>query len=538
MTCVLRNFMTGILVVSAGLASLNQSAFAATENCVARALEKLALDQWIESMDPAMHSQLDSHFQPGGAVFAADPTINADYRMNWRRDSALAYLAGIDTEIAPLVVEFQKSADPTRRDAIRKQVLAFIDPRLQYHRKTQDSAARLGLNPGEPRFDANGDVPLDQNGQPVPWGRPQTGGAGLSAIEETREAWILLTLGEESRVRTELFDNQFPAAQGTLKRDLEFISHPEGMSHDKKTFDAWEEQVGNHFDTAVVQIRALRDGARLVLELAERDKRAGNATQAGDLHKTAAFYLSAASRIQGALDRHWNSKGQYYLSSIDVDSHTHPEKTEQLDSIFLLAIAQGYGDTGDPVFRATDPKVLATIRALEIRARQRYPGSTDPDGITPLMRYFQDFWKGQELPAGDPNRMTAGTYAWIVPMEAAATDYFLARNEYLEAGQIAVTSENLPFLQDLLGSAKELRVGAVLKSKGRSATPFSEVVSALDRKGDAYLRFVQRVYAANGDSSEGFDPVTLQAKGPKNLAWNYVEWFRAVQARARRPSGQ
>lgn len=83
----------------------------------------------------------------------------------------------------------------------------------------------------------------------------------MRALTLIRFAHILLRTGREADAR-KLYDGHFPSTS-PIRVDLDFISH----AWELPCFDLWEETIGQHFYTRLVQHRALLEGAKLARRL-------------------------------------------------------------------------------------------------------------------------------------------------------------------------------------------------------------------------------------------------------------------------------
>lgn len=135
---------------------------------------------------------------PKGFVVASPSKFDPDYYFHWVRDAALV-MAAVD----------KTTPDYSKKAKMFKDYIGLV----QHHQ----SVFKLS-NQGEPKFNTDG------TSYQLPWGRPQNDGPALRALVLSRHALELLERGEESYVRSELYQGKIPAI-GVIKRDLEYVSH-------------------------------------------------------------------------------------------------------------------------------------------------------------------------------------------------------------------------------------------------------------------------------------------------------------------------
>lgn len=291
---------------------------------------------------PARGSVLAS---PAIASYDPDP----DYFFHWLRDSAVV----IDA-MATLVED--GTLGPNTLDHIRDFVRFSLalgeldgrallrsgavepapDPKFQqYLRSAGDLRTAHGeAIPGETRFNPDGTLDISK------WARPQHDGPALRAL-------VLLRLW-----RSPAFEDVATreAARRLIGADLGFTHR----GWREPSFDIWEEELGHHYYTRLVQQAALSDGAQWMDEIGDSGR--------------ADAYRAAAREIALALDSYWAAGKGIYLSRVGV-AVGNPEK--ELDIAVILAAIHTRRGAGPHSVR--DPKVQATLARLERLFAAEYP---------------------------------------------------------------------------------------------------------------------------------------------------------------------
>lgn len=131
---------------------------------------------------------------------------------------------------------------------VKASLRSFFFDYVNFNRRAQnDTNALTGL--GEPRFNVDG------NPNSEPWGRPQNDGPALRALNFISLYNLIVSENwpEKNQLLPLLYEGKMPA-QSLIKKDLEFV----GFHHWRNpNFDLWEEVMGFHFFTMMVQRKAL-----------------------------------------------------------------------------------------------------------------------------------------------------------------------------------------------------------------------------------------------------------------------------------------
>ena len=421
--------------------------------------------------------------RPAKGSVLASPTIasydpDPDYFFHWLRDSAIVIDAvrtliedgadgsGAVDRVRDFVRFSLALSDLDGRALLgRGAVGAAVNPDFQqYVRSDGELGEAAGENIlGETRFNPDGTLDI------IKWARPQHDGPALRALAVMR-LWRLGVFDD-----AEIHD----AARRLLEADLAFTHR----HRNDPSFDIWEEQIGHHYYTRLVQLAALCDGADWMDET-------------GDSRRAHA-YRAASREIARRLDAHWDAAKGFYVSRIGAAGAT-PEK--ELDVAAILAV--NHAARKDGAHSALDPKAQATLARLERLFRADYPinQSAPRDRGAAMGRY-----------AGD--RYYSGGAYYFATLGAAE---FFFRLAAALAGR-ARTDDAAQDLAALLGAAQP---------RDRSG-----VVDALMSRGDSFMATVRGYTPAAGELSEQFDRSTGRQTSSKNLAWSHAALITAVASR-------
>lgn len=359
---------------------------------------------------------------------------------------------------------------------------------------------------GEPKFNVDG-TPFTG-----PWGRPQRDGLALRALT------LMQYLNAHNNTHPSLwtpadgqgqYKNLYTASMppnSVIKADLEYVSH----NWQSPGFDLWEEVNGMHFFTAMVQLRALREGTIV-------------ATLFGD-PAAAAFYQQQADALSSFIAGFWdNSKGHL------IETMNSPRSG--LDCGILLGALHGTGTDYTPnegVYPPWSDEVLVTLLAFVTDQRARFPinsaaaRSSDPLAGVGVGRYPEDVYDGDGTSTGNPWFLCTASVSEVLYRTAAHAE---------QRAAFAVTQRNLPFWQAVLPGTFS---GA--RTVPSSDAAFHPAVQRLKDVGDGFLGVVRAHATAQGDLSEEFDGVTGFERGAANLTWSYGAFVDAVRGRGELPA--
>ncbi|MGE3260219.1 MAG: glycoside hydrolase family 15 protein [Bacteriovoracia bacterium] len=358
--------------------------------------KKLAPATWLESEVPFAISKIFFHSaQPGmpvGSVIASPSRSDPDYYFHWVRDAALT--------METFVTLYIQEKSPSQRAAYLNRLLAYAD----FSVANQKAHTLTGL--GEPKFHVEG-TPFTG-----PWGRPQNDGPALRAIVFVRLAEQLLAEGRGELVKRAFYDG---TPSSLVKTDLEYVSH----HWRDASFDLWEEVLGDHFYTRMVQRRALLLGARLAHTLNDEG--------------AASWYLLQARAIEKEMEKFWDPSRGYVKATLTQRAGLS-YKNSNLDAAVVLAAL--HGGMNDGFFDLQDERIQKTISHLVEAFRGIYPINNRGLPGVAIGRYPEDLYGGSHFNGGNPWVLTTLAVAEAIyrtaksPAEMEVGDSFVARVAY------------------------------------------------------------------------------------------------------------
>jgi len=484
----------------------------------------------LNDMQRWFFSNID--YQGTGAIMASPSTAHPNYFYDWVRD------AGITMSIAPKLLN---QADKAK----------LYDHYMKWVLNCQKQNPVNGIDiRGEPKFYMDGRL-FDG-----PWGRPQNDGPALRAMSLMDYAEELINAGKIDYVIQNLWNHQPDQCCG-IKYDIEYVAH----NWQNPSFDVWEEVMGNHFFTMIIQRKSLLRAASL--------SKIVNDAAAGD------FYLEQANKIGDYLQNFWDSK----INSIRVTLNPQggADKLNGLDTATLLGVL--YGGVDDGVFYHTDDRVLATTYNLikffntssssgfvinDYDSRQLNSAA----GSTLLGRYPSDTYDGYDTNGlGNPWFLTTSGTAEIFFLNAldfanlassqssrtitrVAADFFGAVAATMQPTTPAeqdLVAQLIKFAQSsrlltLAGLSREVfDTRATRKFDGFTVTADTIVISdpallkfvgrSLVTVGDGFFRRIIRHMDTNHHMSEQINRNNGYQEGARDLTWSYGATFSAILSR-------
>nr|WP_028373374.1 glycoside hydrolase family 15 protein [Legionella lansingensis] len=380
-----------------------------------------------------------------GAVIASPSRYYPDYYYDWVRDSA----------IAMNLIETWYEKDRSPEDKARLFNYVYWVEKTQQQIDTIPGQDILG----EPKFYLDGRV---YDGA---WGRPQNDGPALRALTLTRFANSLLKTNEAGYVRKHLYGGGLDSkTMGAIKRDLEYVAH----HWQDRNYDLWEEVYGDHFFTAMVQRKALIEGAKLARGLGEPS--------------AAIYYESQAELINDRLQQHVDKTNAIIQATLPP--HPGPQKTLELDSAVMLAIL--LARTEDTPFSPQNKYIQNTAAALKQQFKMLYPINDKHHQALLFGRYPGDTYDGYRNDSiGNP---------WFI-LTATMAEYYYT-------------------------------LAAMLPH----SLAYQNAIRSYVEEGDSYLKLI-KLYAPNLNMSEQINLNTGIQQGAISLTWSYVAVLRAIGAR-------
>ena len=460
--------------------------------CAMRMLRAISATTLVKRRDP-----MGQTIRPARGSILASPEMAAydpkpDYFFHWLRDSALAADAlretiedgGLEPSAIGHLVDFVDfSLKLCRLDGPsflhQGGYPEAIEPSfLEHVRARQDIAEITGDKVlGEARYNADGTLDV------LKWGRPQNDGPALRALT------VMRCLALDS-FRAEAGDR----AMTLLRYDLDYT-----LSHWRLACcDLWEENIGFHYHTRLVQQAALAAGATFL-------------AAEGDVGRATACAI-AAGELLDELDAHFDPEDGVYLGRLAETGPDAPPP-RRLDIAVVLAAIHAERRAG--AHSVVDPKMLATLTALE-RLFEDYPiNRTRPRDCAPALGRY----------AGD-SYFSGGAYYFSTL--GAAQFYFLFAQAAVEGETILVTAESRTPLAELLGTA-----AAALNEGALADTLRPQLADAALHRGDMYLAMTRRHTPASRELSEQFSQYDGAPTSADNLTWSYACFITAFAQRRR-----
>ncbi|KAF2451315.1 glycoside hydrolase family 15 protein [Karstenula rhodostoma CBS 690.94] len=475
-----------------------------------------AFDGWIDREERISLDRLLANVKPGGAnvqgnkdvvdgTVIASPSKEApDYWYQWVRDAAITTNTLVDL--------YADSPSSQLSSSLQNILTAYARLQADLQRTPNPSGTFNDLQGlGEPKFYVNGSAFTDS------WGRPQRDGPALRAITLMRylraynashpTLWSSASPGPES-FYSMLYTAEFPA-RSIIKADLEYVSH--FWNH--TSFDLWEEVDGMHFFTAMIQLRALREGTHVARAFGDEG--------------AARWYSEQAGYLERFVRRFWNKdKGRLVA--------TLWSRRSGLDCAVLLGSLHGLpaaGEQEEPVFPPWADEVLDSLMGLARDMGKRFPINTlaprgDGDSGNRLEgvgigRYPEDVYDGYGTSVGHP---------WFLCTSSAAEILYRTASHLSATGSLTTTPLNVDFYAALLppSSSPDLFVNTTYAA---AEEPFKTVVERLRHVGDEFLEVVKTHVDSEGSMSEQFDRETGFLRGATDLTWSYGAFLQAVKAR-------
>jgi glucoamylase len=443
------------------------------------------------------HRALGQTVRPARGSIVASTEMAAydpkpDYFFHWLRDSALVVdalrEALEDGTLEPYAVEHLVDFVNFSLKLCRLDGPSFlqhggypeaVEPSFLQHVRSRAEIADITSDRvlGEARYNADGSLDL------LKWGRPQDDGPALRALTVIRCFAI-----DAFRARAGA------AASELLRSDLDYT-----LAHWRwPCCDLWEEAIGFHYHTRLVQQAALAAGAAHFEE-------AGEAARA----KACA---AAADELLAALDSHFDPEDGVYLGRLAEEGPNAPP-ARRLDIAIILATVQAGRRAG--AHSVVDPKTLATLFALE-HLFDDYPiNRTRPKDCAPALGRY----------AGD-SYFSGGAYYFSTL--GAAQFFFLLAQAAAEGEEIVLTARSRAPLAELLGLPD-----AALGERTLEGKLLLQLAVAALRRGDMYLETVRRYIPASREMSEQFSQYDGQPTSADKLTWSYASFVAAFAARQR-----
>ena len=439
-----------------------------------------------------------------GTVLAAQDHSNPQYDLgyHWVRDAGLVMKVVANLHRQAVIAYKQAKTEEDKRKFAEKRDFYF-NRLMEFANASRIHQTNGSLSDlGEPKHNADGSAFKD------PWGRPQNDSPAARALALITFANTLLMEGRRDIVQGLLYKPELPA-RTVIKADLEYVAHHYG----EKSFDAWEEVYhddgGSHFYNAMVQRRAMLEGAELARKLGD----AGRDGKSGAVKR----YEDAAKDLERIIARHWNKDLGMVVTTIKGNGQPGADggknyKDSHLDSIVEIAAVRG--NTRDGFFGPTDDRMQATLLKAKRKFQEIYK-INKLDGVpgVAIGRYPED-----ELFGGN---------AWVISTLGFGEFYSDAARDYTDSGRIKLTELNLPFFQDLNTASKgKLEAGMTIVRKDPL---FVELIDGLKAAAEAQVARVRyHTDRSDGSWSEEIDRNTGLKRSAEKLTWNSAAYLRLL----------
>jgi glucoamylase len=441
---------------------------------------------------------LGQTIRPARGSIVASPEMAAydpkpDYFFHWLRDSAIAAdalrEAIEDKTLEPSEVQhlvdfvafslklcllngpsfLQRGGYP---ETVEHSFLQHLRTRAEIAEITGDKTL------GEARYNADGSFDV------LKWGRPQNDGPALRALAVMRFFSL-----DAFRARAR------EPALALLRYDVDYT-----LSHWRlPCCDLWEECIGFHYHTRLVQQAALAAGATFLA--------------AQDDPTRAAACAAAAGALLAELDRHFDPEDGVYRGRLtETDAGREAPAQRRLDIAVILATVHA-GRRAGP-HSVVDPKTLATLAALERLFEKEYQiNRTRPANCAPALGRY----------AGD-SYFSGGAYYFSTL--GVAQFYFLLAQAAADGEEVVVAEESRAPLAALLQTPTASLSNGALAAKLRE-----RLAAAALRRGDMFLETVRRFTPASRELAEQFSQYDGMPTSADNLTWSYACFILAHAAR-------
>lgn len=417
------------------------------------------------------------------ASYDPDP----DYFFHWLRDSALVMDAlriliahrTLGVEALEYFVDFaQFSLALCRLDGRasvgRDDFRRAIDPAYRiFARPSAEVREIVGDRVlGEARFNPDGTLDI------IKWARPQHDGPALRALTLLRFWRFDAPSGGPLRA----------LVKALLERDLDFTRR----RWLEPCFDLWEETLGHHYHTRLVQYAALSEGAAWIEALGAPIR--------------ARAYREAAQEIARCLEAHYDLEEGVYFS------HVGAPVPKRLDISVILGVIHAARSEG--AHSIVDPKILATLARLEAQFATEYQINRvrAPHCAPAMGRYRGDSY------------YSGGAYYFSTL--GAAQLYFCFAEAVGRGARIPVSKENRTILAEFLAAAPEALGVETIEPRFRR-----RLFRALFDRGDMFMAMVRAHTPASGELSEQFDQRSGAQTSARNLTWSYAAFVTAYASR-------
>lgn len=301
---------------------------------------------------------------------------------------------------------------------------------------------------------------------------------------------------QNSDLIRKLYNPTLPPSS-VVKADLEYVSH----SWFEAGFDAWEEVNGLHFFTAMVQLKAMKDGANL----------AGRFNDPGAKSWYELHYKDLTSFVK----QFWNEDKGHLVSTLN-----YPSRSGLNCDLMLGAIhgdMENYPPWSDEILVSTEKLIRQMAKLHPVQKT----GLNTKRNITPvgIGRYIEDVYDGVGFDGGN---------AWYICTSSVAQVIYQSITRFMSQQHLTITERGLPFFQMVNPDIQDL---GEIHATGDML--FNETMAWMFEFADGFIDIVREYATPEGRMSEQFDTTTGKQHGAHDLTWSYGSFLTAIEARAR-----
>lgn len=452
--------------------------------------------QGIISNVGGISEHLDPNEVSRGSVVASPSKDLPNYFFQWVRDSALT--------IRTLVHYLE---DNTTAKEIRSIIESYIENNYHLQRLPNrlggfDDDSKSGL--GEPKFLTNSTQFEDD------WGRPQNDGPGLRV--STIIAYLDLIEKQHLPLSNKFLRNEEFIYKEIIKPDLIYII----KNWPNPNFDLWEEVNSIHFFTLLSQLKALKDGIK-IMDRYEQESEFKNL-----------LYLTFDN-----LKRYIEVDGGFCVPSsnyiLETPSLVSEGKRCGIDAAVLLASLHSHDldvdEYSDIPFDIDNSYILNTINGMVSDMRLRYPvnhgrvSKDRPIGVA-LGRYPEDIYNGVDTSEGNP---------WFITTASAAEVIFKTIYKLLNRKKdIIISKDNRDFFKFLVDFDID-KLEEITVSYGSPS--YNKIMLNLFQYSDSFLEVIKYHSDSEGHMSEQLNRYSGFMQGAKRLTWSYSAVWNSLRWR-------
>jgi glucoamylase len=405
-----------------------------------------------------------------GIVVAALQKKDPDYYFHWVRDSALV--------MHTMAEAYELQRPYASRALFERQFDDFL--RLSRHLQTVPS--KFGL--GEPRYTVSGEVDT------LPWSRPQFDGPALRALS-------VLEYFKAEAARQLLNPERDALAFEVLQTDLDYLT----TVWDQRGFDVWEELRADNYQTRLVQLAALEQGANFL-------------EGRGNSPERVLRYRSVARLLEPLLDDHWDPTRGFLRSQLAIaatDGFT--AKKTDLDSEVIVAVVDA--DRAGDAQSVLDDRVQATVAVLEDLFRTSFPINRQTDLGLAYGRYRGDTYYGGN--------------AFVFITADFATFYYRLARRLKEGENLTISRRNMALLRAVLPATDTEWLREGIAAPGSAL--HDAAIKAFAHKADRILERIRLSTPADGQMYEQINKRTGLPASSRGTGWSHAAFLTAVYER-------